>query len=145
MDECELKNNYTRSIYTQFIKNLSLDTLDSKVRRFINELDTDDINSVSQKIIKPKKLLEIIQNTTISSSLKNRKFLATEIYIKTIVFLLKTGRFWGFLGGPPGWAWKMWQFHTFATHTSPSFFNATKNYTPYTPEASPSVGKHCFF
>ena len=42
-------------------------------KKNLSELDIDDINSVSQKIIKPKKLLEIIQNTTISNSLKNRK------------------------------------------------------------------------
>jgi argininosuccinate lyase len=42
-------------------------------RKHISELDIDDINSISQKDIKPKKLLEIIQSTTISSSLKNRR------------------------------------------------------------------------
>ena len=42
-------------------------------KKHISELDIDDINSIAQKTIKSKKLLEIIQNTTISSSLKNRK------------------------------------------------------------------------
>ena len=42
-------------------------------KKHISELDIDDINSISQKDIKPKKLLDIIHNTTISSSLKNRK------------------------------------------------------------------------
>tara|TARA_B110000263_G_C14886438_1_gene319730 strand:- start:62 stop:505 length:444 start_codon:yes stop_codon:yes gene_type:complete len=42
-------------------------------KKHISELNIDDINSISQKNIKSKKLLEIIQNTTISSSLKNRK------------------------------------------------------------------------
>ena len=35
--------------------------------------DRDDIDSISQKQIKSKSLLDLIQNTTISSSLKNRK------------------------------------------------------------------------
>ena len=42
-------------------------------KKHISELDIDDIDSITQKTIKSKKLLEIIQNTTISSSLKNRK------------------------------------------------------------------------
>ena len=42
-------------------------------KKHISELSIDDINSISQKNIKSKKLLDIIQNTTISSSLKNRK------------------------------------------------------------------------
>ena len=42
-------------------------------KKHISELNIDDINSISQKNIKSKKLLDIIQNTTISSSLKNRK------------------------------------------------------------------------
>ena len=42
-------------------------------KKHISELDIDDINSISQKDIKSKKLLEIIQGTTILSSLKNRK------------------------------------------------------------------------
>ena len=42
-------------------------------KKHISELDIDDINSISQKDIKPKKLLDIIHNTTISTSLKNRK------------------------------------------------------------------------
>ena len=50
-------------------------------------------------------LLHIIIFSTLISALGQltrniRKILDTEIYIKTIVFLLKTGRFWGFLGGP---------------------------------------------
>ena len=36
-------------------------------------MDINDINAISQKTIKPKKLLQIIQGTTISSSLKNRR------------------------------------------------------------------------
>ena len=42
-------------------------------KKHISELDIDDIHSISQKSIKPKKLLELIQNTTILTSLKNRK------------------------------------------------------------------------
>ena len=42
-------------------------------KKHISELDIDDIDSLAQKTIKSKKLLEIIQNTTISSSLKNRR------------------------------------------------------------------------
>ena len=42
-------------------------------KKHISELDIDDIDSIAQKTIKSKKLLEIIKNTTISSSLKNRK------------------------------------------------------------------------
>ena len=42
-------------------------------QKHISELVIDDIDSISQKDIKPKKLLEIIQSTTISSSLKNRR------------------------------------------------------------------------
>ena len=42
-------------------------------KKNLSDLNIDDINSVSQKTIKPKKLLDLIQNTTISSSLKNRK------------------------------------------------------------------------
>ena len=42
-------------------------------KKHISELDINDIDSITQKTIKSKKLLEIIQNTTISSSLKNRK------------------------------------------------------------------------
>ena len=37
------KNSYSRSIYTQFLKNLTLDTLDNDVAAFLNEIDTDDI------------------------------------------------------------------------------------------------------
>ena len=42
-------------------------------KKHISELDIDDINSIGQKNIKSKKLLEIIQKTTISNSLKNRR------------------------------------------------------------------------
>ena len=42
-------------------------------KKHISDLDINDINAISQKTIKPKKLLQIIQGTTISSSLKNRR------------------------------------------------------------------------
>jgi len=42
-------------------------------KKHISDLDIDDINSISQKDIKSKKLLDIIHNTTISTSLQNRK------------------------------------------------------------------------
>ena len=42
-EKTDTKNKYTRSIYTQFLKNLTLDTLDSEVASFLNNLDTDDI------------------------------------------------------------------------------------------------------
>ena len=42
-------------------------------KKLLSELDISDIDSLSIKEIKSKKLFEIIQKTTISSSLKNRK------------------------------------------------------------------------
>ena len=42
-------------------------------KKLLSELDISDIDSLSIKEIKSKKIFEIIQKTTISSSLKNRK------------------------------------------------------------------------
>ncbi len=42
-------------------------------KKNLSDLNLDDIDSISQKQIKSKSLLDLIQNTTISSSLKNRK------------------------------------------------------------------------
>ena len=42
-------------------------------KKHISDLDINDINAISLKTIKQKKLLHIIQGTTISSSLKNRR------------------------------------------------------------------------
>ena len=42
-------------------------------KKLFSDLNISDIDSLSIKEIKSKKLFEIIQNTTISTSLKNRK------------------------------------------------------------------------
>ena len=78
------KNNYTRTIYTQFVKNLSLDTLDSKVRRFLNELDTDDVYELELGV---HYFVKIIRN-----QLLNAKELRDEVKFSTTKNKLKTSK-----------------------------------------------------
>ena len=78
------KNNYTRSIYIQFVKNLSLDTLDSKVRRFLNELDTDDIYELELGV---HYFVQIVRN-----QLLNIKELRDEVKFSTTKNKLKTSK-----------------------------------------------------
>ena len=42
-------------------------------KKLLSDLDLDEIESIQIKEIKPRKLFELIQKTTISSSLKQRK------------------------------------------------------------------------
>ena len=78
------KNNYTRSVYTQFIKNLSLDTLNSKVRKFLNELDTDDIYELELGV---HYFVQIVRN-----QLLNVKELRDEVKFSTTKNKLKTSK-----------------------------------------------------
>ena len=78
------KNNYTRSIYTQFLKNLTLDTLDSNVARFLNQIDTDDIYElelgvhyfvqiVRNQLLSVKELRDEVKFSTTKNKLKTSK------------------------------------------------------------------------
>jgi len=80
----DTKNNYTRSIYTQFLKNLTLDTLDSEVGRFLNEIDTDDIyelelgvhyfvNIIRNQVLSVKELRDEATFSTTKNKLKTSK------------------------------------------------------------------------
>ena len=80
----DTKNNYTRSIYTQFLKNLTLDTLDHEVGRFLNEIDTDDIyelelgvhyfvNIIRNQVLSVKELRDEATFSTTKNKLKTSK------------------------------------------------------------------------
>ncbi len=80
----DTKNNYTRSIYTQFLKNLTLDTLDSEVGRFLNEIDTDDVyelelgvhyfvNIIRNQLLSVKELRDEATFSTTKNKLKTSK------------------------------------------------------------------------
>ena len=101
-EKTNTKNNYTRSIYTQFIKNLSLDTLDSKVRRFINELDTDDIYElelgvhyfvqiVRNQLLNVKELRDEVKFSTTKNKLKTSKA-GVKKYIKNYIAKLLSNK-----------------------------------------------------
>ena len=101
-EKTNTKNNYTRSIYTQFVKNLSLDTLDSKVRRFINELDTDDIYElelgvhyfvqiVRNQLLNVKELRDEVKFSTTKNKLKTSKA-GVKKYIKNYIAKLLSNK-----------------------------------------------------
>jgi len=96
------KNNYTRSVYTQFIKNLSLDTLNSKVRKFLNELDTDDIYElelgvhyfvqiVRNQLLNVKELRDEVKFSTTKNKLKTSKA-GVKKYIKNYIAKLLSNK-----------------------------------------------------
>ena len=78
------KNNYTRSIYTQFLKNLTLNTLDKNVAKFLNEIDTDDIYELELGV---HYFVQIIRN-----QISNVKELRDEAKFGTIKNKLKTSK-----------------------------------------------------
>jgi len=45
------KTSYTRDIYTEFLKNVSLESLNNDIATFINNIDTDDIYELELYII----------------------------------------------------------------------------------------------
>lgn len=78
------KNNYTRSIYTQFLKNLTLDTLDSNIAKFLNEIDTEDIYElelgvhyfvkiIREQLLNVKELRDEVKFSTTKNKLKTSK------------------------------------------------------------------------
>ena len=91
----DVKNNYTRDIYTQFLKNLSLDTLDSNVGRFLNEIDIDDVYElelgvhyfvqiVRNQLLKVKELRDEVKFSTTKNKLKTSKA-GIKLYLKNYI------------------------------------------------------------
>ena len=78
------KNNYTRSIYTQFLKNLTLDTLDKNVARFLDRIDVDDIYELELGV---HYFVQIIKNQVL-----NVKELRDEVKFSTTKNKLKTSK-----------------------------------------------------
>ena len=78
------KTNYTKGIYTQFLKNLNLSTLDKNISRFIEKLDTDDIYELELSV---HYFTQIIQ-----SQLKNVSDLREEVKFSTTKNKLKTSK-----------------------------------------------------
>ena len=98
----DTKNNYTRSIYTQFLKNLTLDTLDSEVRRFLNEIDTDDIyelelgvhyfvNIIRNQVLSVKELRDEATFSTTKNKLKTSKA-GVKQYLKNYISKLLSNK-----------------------------------------------------
>ena len=78
------KDSYTRTVYTQFLKNLSLETLDSNVSRFLYEIDTDDIYELELGV---HYFVQIVRN-----QLLNVKELRDEVKFNTTKNKLKTSK-----------------------------------------------------
>ena len=98
----DTKNNYTRSIYTQFLKNLTLDTLDPDVGRFLNEIDTDDIyelelgvhyfvNIIRNQVLSVKELRDEATFSTTKNKLKTSKA-GVKQYLKNYISKLLSNK-----------------------------------------------------
>lgn len=88
-------NDYTRSIYVQFLKNLNLSTLDKNVARFIDRIDIDDIYElelsvhyfveiIQNQLINVRELREEVKFSTAKNKLKTSK-LGIQKYIKNFI------------------------------------------------------------
>jgi hypothetical protein len=62
-EKAGVKSSYKRSIYTQFLKNLTLDTIDSDIANFLNNIDTDDIYELELGV---HYFVQIIRNQLLS-------------------------------------------------------------------------------
>ena len=91
----DTKNNYTRSIYTQFLKNLTLDSLDSNIAKFLNQIDTEDIYElelgvhyfvqiVRNQLLKVKELRDEVKFSTTKNKLKTSKA-GIKLYLKNYI------------------------------------------------------------
>ena len=77
-------SDYAKSIYTQFLKNLNLSTLNPNVASFIQRIDIDDIYELELSV---HYFVEIIQN-----QLKNVRDLREEVKFSTTKNKLKTSK-----------------------------------------------------
>lgn len=96
------KNNYTKDIYTQFLKNLTLDTVDTEVARFLNEIDTEDIYElelgvhyfvkiIRNQLLSVKELRDEATFSTTKNKLKTSKA-GIKIYFKNYIAKLLSNK-----------------------------------------------------
>ena len=101
-DRTNSKTSYTRTIYTQFLKNISLDTLDNNVQRFLTEIDTDDIYElelgvhyfvriVRDQLLNVKELRDEVKFSTTKNKLKTSKA-GVKKYIKNYITKLLSSK-----------------------------------------------------
>ncbi len=95
------KTSYTRDIYTEFLKNVSLESLNSDIATFINNIDTDDIYElelavhyfvevIKNQLTNTKKLRDEVQFSVPKNKLKNSKHGITQYIKNYLIRLLST-------------------------------------------------------
>ena len=95
------KTSYTRDIYTEFLKNVSLESLNNDIATFINNIDTDDIYElelavhyfvevIKNQLTNTKKLRDEVQFSVPKNKLKNSKHGITQYIKNYLIRLLST-------------------------------------------------------
>ena len=95
-------NEYVKGLYTQFLKNLNVSTLNTEVQKFLNQVDTDDIyelelavdyfvNIIKDQLKNIRSLREEAKFATTKNKLKSSQ-LGVKKYLKNFITRLLSNK-----------------------------------------------------